>query len=676
MANITGASLGPIYDRLSNAPTYHPLEADTFADWSLEAGDIVTVTRDNKGYQSPVHSSVMTWKKQPQMKLSSTGNEKRDAISRMSQKKFRNGSSSLRANNYQHYYVEDNYKQMRAGLELTSSSASLYVDNRYAQMKSGLNLTSSSASLYVDNRYKQMRAGLDLTSSSAALYVDNKYAQMKSGLNLTSSSAALYVENKYAQMRSGLQLSSSSAALYTLDSYNQMRSGLSLSTSHVSLYVDNRYSQMKSGLSLTSSSAALYVNDRYNQMKSGLDLTSSSAALYVDNKYAQMRSGLDVTSSSAALYTRNRTTRAYIMTRINADGEGEALIEADKVSITGTTTINDVMTISDNKVSMKKSVRIDDGDIMAKTLTLRDAGSSDSINATDLAGVIKSASVSGNVLTLTPVHGDAITFSKATSLSGSWSGRNYTVTAKQNGTSVGTKTGIVYDGLVPTGSVTKSGKTVYRDFIVYSDDGEGEADVKIMQKNIGIDATGVYNDGWNGARGAMEIPTSDIGAFVDGNYAKAVVKKPDADGASTKTDYDLTININDSFRPQGTTQDIRVAEIKYGDNVVARKTISGGSVSVSDYGIINGSSWAKQTTGIGLGLGDSIDLYGGYTTDGTNWTLGDKITVTSPGNPYPTSYTLKCTYATPSGGGMYDYTFEYKGTSGQFAAGSSYTFHR
>ena len=105
---------------------------------------------------------------------------------------------------------------------------------------------------------------------------------------------------------------------------------------------------------------------------------------------------------------------------------------------------------------------------------------------------IVSASVSGNTLTLTPLSGSPITFSKATTLSGAWSGRRYTVTATPQGE---TKTGIVYDGLVPTGSITKSGKNVTRDFIVYSDDGEGNADSIIMQKTVTINASSVYDDG-------------------------------------------------------------------------------------------------------------------------------------------------------------------------------------
>ena len=324
MADVKGASLQPIYERLNGAPSYHPLEADTFADWSIEAGDVVTVTRDNKGYDSPVHSSVLQWRRQPQVTISSTGNESRDSIAKMSQKKYRNGSGGLRSSQYLHYYVEDQYKQMKSGLELTTSSAFLYVEDAYKQMSSGLKLTSSSASLYVENAYKQMKSGLDLTSSSAHLYVENAYKQMASGLKLS--------------------------------------------------------------------------------------------------------------SSSAILYAQSRTSKAEIVARINEKGYSEALILADRITLDGgLTTLGSVLSVAYDQAWFKKPVRIgtrrlttiDGGTIHAHSLgILYDPNSSATydIDAATIAKMIKTASKSSNTLTLTRFDGSTLTFSKATQLSGTWSG--------------------------------------------------------------------------------------------------------------------------------------------------------------------------------------------------------------------------------------------------------------
>ena len=147
MANVTGASLNPIFERLKNAPTYHPLDADTFEDWSIEAGDLVTVTRDGRSYQSPVHSTKINWNKKQKVTISSTGNEKRESVAKTSQRKFRGGSSGLWSSQNSYRLIATSYNNMRSGLELASSSAALYVEDSYRRMRSGLNLTSSSAAL-------------------------------------------------------------------------------------------------------------------------------------------------------------------------------------------------------------------------------------------------------------------------------------------------------------------------------------------------------------------------------------------------------------------------------------------------------------------------------------------------------------------------------------------------
>ena len=437
MANVSGASLDGIYNRLHDVPEYHPMSANTFADWSLEAGDIVTVTRDGKSYASPTMNNTTIWRKKQQVTVNATGNEQRDTIAKMSQRKFRGGGASLRATQRAFEQIVTSYNEMSAGLVLASSTARLYVDNKYTQMRAGLDLTSSSARLYVDNKYAQMRSGLDLTSSSARLYVDNKYAQMRSGLDLTSSSAHLYVDNKYSQM------------------------------------------------------------------KSGLDLTSSSARLYVDNKYAQMRAGLNLTSSSAMLYARERTTRAYIMTRINADGEGEALIEADKVSITGNTTLSGSVEINGQGFLVVKKTMNVAGNINLTTPNtgvgapcfiastngyVRIYGASSGVHydltASVLASMVKTATVNNDVLTLTLFDGTVLTFSRAVS-SWVWGGGDgkINVTALPQNQTKSVKVSI--DG---RSSITANGSYTYT---VDYENGDGDdvstGATKEVTVNVGTD---------------------------------------------------------------------------------------------------------------------------------------------------------------------------------------------
>ena len=196
MANITGGSLTPIYNRLHNVEPYHPLDADTFADWSVEAGDVVTVTRDGKSYESPVHVAKMNWRKGIKVALSSAGNEERKPLAKMSQKKYARGGGGgggLRNSMYQHIYVEDIYNQLKSGLELTTSTALLYVNDAYRRLSSGLELTSSAAKLYADNAYKAMHSELSITSSSIRTTITNQYKGLASQIKQQADRISLVV---------------------------------------------------------------------------------------------------------------------------------------------------------------------------------------------------------------------------------------------------------------------------------------------------------------------------------------------------------------------------------------------------------------------------------------------------------------------------------------------------
>ena len=99
--NVNGATLTPIYERLNGVANYHPLDAETFGDWSMEAGDIVEVTRDGKSYSSPVHTSSITWRgRAPVMAINTTGNQKRDPVAKVARRKYGGSGASMRNDQY------------------------------------------------------------------------------------------------------------------------------------------------------------------------------------------------------------------------------------------------------------------------------------------------------------------------------------------------------------------------------------------------------------------------------------------------------------------------------------------------------------------------------------------------------------------------------------------------
>lgn len=86
------ADLNSIYNRLNAGSQYTPLSAETFGDWSLEAGDIVTVSKNGTGYQTPVMCSSLKWNGAPMVTIESEGNKERESLSKMSRRTYNSSS--------------------------------------------------------------------------------------------------------------------------------------------------------------------------------------------------------------------------------------------------------------------------------------------------------------------------------------------------------------------------------------------------------------------------------------------------------------------------------------------------------------------------------------------------------------------------------------------------------
>ena len=140
-----------------------------------------------------------------------------------------------------------------------------------------------------------------------------------------------------------------------------------------------------------------------------------------------------ITATVEAIGADGEITAASICLAINEKGSN-ATISADRIVLSGKTTINDILRVGNKSVSIKTATRIE-GDVMASSLTLRSKGSSVTIDDGDLEGMIKEAKVEDGVLKLKPVRGDEITFSKATSNTQSWSSGNKCVKATASGAS-------------------------------------------------------------------------------------------------------------------------------------------------------------------------------------------------------------------------------------------------
>ena len=157
---------------------------------------------------------------------------------------------------------------------------------------------------------------------------------------------------------------------------------------------------------------------------------------------------------------------ASIVASINGSSSS-VLISADKIRLDGNTTVSGMLTVENGGLKVKNNAFIDGDLTLANNKevfatnyrvggSLRFPGSSMGsdiyISRSDVEEMIIKASVSNNVLTLTPKTGDPITFSKATTLTGAWSGGIFTVSASPQGNS--------YLTSILSGTHSRNGRTV------------------------------------------------------------------------------------------------------------------------------------------------------------------------------------------------------------------------
>lgn len=198
------------------------------------------------------------------------------------------------------------------------------------------------------------------------------------------------------------------------------------------------------------------VQDKVNGLSSVITQTASQIRLEVTNKTSSLQSQITQQADKISLVVQGTGTNAKIkaaeiVAAINNE-TSSIRISADHVKIDGSVNLSDALKIENGGILFDLPIVLRNANFVTNgTFILSDGNSGANFNYTTLASTIKEASVSGSTLTLTTYSGSTINFSKATTLTPSWSGSTLTVTASQtNGgvsTTVATKT-LGFGGLV------------------------------------------------------------------------------------------------------------------------------------------------------------------------------------------------------------------------------------
>lgn len=435
-----------IYDRLAAVEPFHPASANIFAaDWGLEPGDVVTVKSGEESYSVPVYSMDLQWNGAVTTEIQSTGNQKREALPALRRREY---AANARGYGLQRDIkeVEETFQEFETWREETDELIGQYAA-QYAEDQEAIDGRITIAETAVEQTATRITSVAAATgvlldeNGNPVLDAQGHYTYNNDSLkvNLFSqvnqTATAIDEEVSRATNAEGVLTEAVGAVKVTADS-----------VSAEVISARNGSVDLASRLSVINGAITQEVTDR-----TSADTTLTGLIQTEAGKISQIVS---------AVGANGQVTAASIVTAINAtDGTGAVAIDADHVYISGDTKLSGKLSIDSsgylavNGVAVfngsSGQVSINNGTVNAKNVQVGSSGSLTfvgsqtgeyyALNASNIQGFIKSVSVSGNVLTLTPVYGTPITFSKATTVTGGWDGSGtYTATATQNGETVGT----------------------------------------------------------------------------------------------------------------------------------------------------------------------------------------------------------------------------------------------
>lgn len=174
----TNSETNTIYNRLASFKSFNPSSVDLFSDWTVQAGDIVTVKSGDESYSLPVYSATTNWLGSPKVTLESTGNETREPISELKRQQFsagrsRYGTGRTVANHGERLsWAEINIDENAAQIQLTAGRVDK-VEGRVSQAEIDIDGAEAKISLWA-NRTEQneqliSQARIDIDGANARI---------------------------------------------------------------------------------------------------------------------------------------------------------------------------------------------------------------------------------------------------------------------------------------------------------------------------------------------------------------------------------------------------------------------------------------------------------------------------------------------------------------------------
>jgi len=316
---VTGASLTPIYGKLNAIENHHPLDAETFSDWAVEAGDIVTIQRDGEDYQSPVHTSRMVWKGQPEMRISSTGNKVRDPIAKISKKKYGRGGAGQRndvrlynemtsSDGYFHSYILQTESVLISHFDNALSDIHSEIRQTAEEIRSEIHGVDSIFYSYVDQTATYIMSHVENVASSIGSEILQTANEIRSEVHAANSTLYSYVDQTATSIHSVVESVESRMGSSILQTANEIRSEVHAANSELYSYVDQTATYIQSVVENTANNLGSAILQTASQIRSEVHAANSELYSYVDQTATSIHSVVESVESrmgSSILQTAN-----------------------------------------------------------------------------------------------------------------------------------------------------------------------------------------------------------------------------------------------------------------------------------------------------------------------------------------------------------------------------------
>ena len=207
-----GGRITPVYNRFKEVGDYHPFTAETFADWSLQAGDIVTLKKNGESFEAPVYATRMTWRgATPHMELTTTGNLNRDSLTKLGERKYSSGAGGGGGGYRNSDLINTRLEQNERMIALAAWDAT-DADRQYSsQFTVHANKISAVTALADANGSILKQAGFELTPDGFLVYAEDMTNPnyITTRINVTAASLTSRIEDAEGNISTIVQTVSS-----------------------------------------------------------------------------------------------------------------------------------------------------------------------------------------------------------------------------------------------------------------------------------------------------------------------------------------------------------------------------------------------------------------------------------------------------------------------------------